>query len=94
MKDKISKMIELYESSYDRFKGVCVFVNSEVYDTDYASINLIDDTFYFEFGEDDIEDFKFKIIDIKDIRFYDLTKEITVSIVNLSNGDAILIHNL
>ena len=93
MNDKIQNVIELYEASYDNFQGVCVFKNYEPCDTDFTSILFYDDIFHFEFCDDDIEDFQFTISNIKDIKF-DEVGSMTVSVIELNNGDIIMIHNL
>jgi hypothetical protein len=91
MKDKIQKVIDIYEDSYDRFQGVLVFVNCEVCDTDFTSVNFWDDTFWFEFMDDDIKDFHIKVEDIKEIIF-DGDDSMKISILKLVNCDTIMIH--
>ena len=93
MEDKIQKLINLYETSYDSFKGVFVYRNLQPMDTDFTSILFYDDIFHFEFCDDNIEDFRFTIADIKDIKF-DNVGSMVVSIIELDNGDVIMIHNL
>jgi hypothetical protein len=93
MQDKIQKVINLYEESYDELKGIFVYVNLKAMDTDFTSILFQDDTFYFEFCDDDIEDFQIKVNEIKDIKF-DKVGDITVSIIELIIGDIIMICNL
>ena len=93
MHDKIQKVINLYNASYDNFKGVFVYKNLTPMDTDFASVLFQDNIFYFEFGEDDIEDFQIKIDDIKDIKF-DKVSDITISIIELIIGDTIMVCNL
>lgn len=91
MKGEIQKVIDIYESSYDRFQGVLVLVNYEPCDTDFTSINFWDDTFWFEFMDDDIKDFHIKVEDIKDIVF-DGDDKMKISILKLVNDDTIMIH--
>ena len=92
MNDKIQKVVNLYEASYDNFKGVFVYKNLEPMDTDFASINFIDNVFYFEFGEDEIEDFQIKVENIKHIGF-DIIGDMTVTVIVLNNCDTVLINN-
>ena len=88
MHDNIRKFIDTYESSYDKLNGVLVFKNTKVYDTDFASINFIDNIFYFEFNDDRFEDFKVNVGSIKDITF-DSMDDIQCVYLELINGDKI-----
>lgn len=87
--EQLNKIIDLYENS----NGVCVFRNKIVCETDHTLIWLNDKTLYFQFDEDDIEDFKVKLEEISEIKF-DEVVSMTISIIKLTNGDKILIHNL
>jgi hypothetical protein len=93
MNGKIQKVIDLYEASYDRLTGVCIYVNSQVYDTDFTSVTFYEDKFHFEFDEDELDDFEVNITEIVDIKF-DKVSGMVVSILELFNGDVILIFNL
>jgi CRISPR/Cas system-associated endonuclease Cas1 len=91
MHEKIKRFIETYEESYDKLEGVLVFKNLKVYDTDFASISYKDNTFYFEFDEEDLEDFTVSIEDIQDIIF-DSINDITSVFIYLNNGDVVSVH--
>jgi hypothetical protein len=91
-KEKLDKLIDLYERSYTS-NGVCVVKNYEVCDSDFTSIWINDGVLYFEFMEDDIDDYKYYVSDIKEILFEDMGNMI-VSIIKINNGDTILVHNL
>lgn len=93
MQDKIQKVIDLYEASYDSLKGVFVYMNCKAIDTDFTSILYLDDTFYFEICDDEIKDFHIHIEDIRDIKF-DKVADITISIIELNIGNTITIFNL
>jgi hypothetical protein len=90
--EKLDKLIDLYERSYTS-NGVCVVKNYEVCDSDFTSIWINDGVLYFEFMEDDIDDYKYYVSDIKEILFEDMGNMI-VSIIKINNGDTILVHNL
>ena len=93
MNDKIQKLISLYEASYDSFQGVFVYMYCKAINTDFTSIQYLDNTFYFEFYDDEIEDFQIHIEDIRGIKF-DKVADITISIIELYIGNTIMIFNL
>lgn len=91
MLEKLVKFVNMYEASYDKFEGVLVFKNQKVYDTDFTSILLYDDTFYFEFNDDRFEDFEIKVDDTQDIEFGNIG-DIKGVYLHLNNGDIISVH--
>lgn len=87
------EQLEKIMGFYERAGAISVWRNKEVYDSDLVSIWIKGSILYFVFEEDEIEDFKINITDIEDIRF-DESSSITISIIELKNGEAVLIQNI
>lgn len=85
----LDKIIDIYKNSDD----ICIFVNSEVCDTENTLIWTKNNELHFEFMDDDIRDFKVTTDEIKKVTYKNFSNMIIVTI-KLNNGDTVMIHNM
>lgn len=88
-------MNELFEKAkqlIEESSGTCIARNSRLIDSDTLTW-VVDDTIYIEFEQDEYEDIKINIDNIRDIKF-DVIGAMTVIVLYLKRLKPILIHCL